>query len=126
MPPRLLRWSWWAILAVTLPLPYFMIESGRVPLISLLVFAVLTVPLAFTDPSLTTRVIGGLFAAQTLLYGWLLFVAARQVSRRLPPSRRVAMTVGIAVALVLLALCDVYVAPLSHGPGATNWFGLWH
>jgi tetrahydromethanopterin S-methyltransferase subunit C len=96
-----------------------------VPLASLLVFAALTVPLAFTDPSLTTRVIGTLFAAQAVLYAWLLYIAARLLSRRIPPTRRAATVIGVAVALLLLALCAVYVAPLSHGPGSTNWFGLW-
>lgn len=125
MSLRAARWSLWVLFALTLPLPYYMIEAGRVPWVSLFVFAVLTLPLAFTDPSLTTRVIGGLFAAQTLLYGGGLYLVARLLGARIPPLRRVAMVTGIAVALLLLALCGVYVAPLSHGPGRTNWFGLW-
>lgn len=125
MSLRAARWSLWALFCLTLPLPYFMIESGRIPAVSLVVFALLTVPLAFSDPSLTTRVIGGLFAAQALLSLGVLYLAARLLAARLPPARRLAMVGGIAVALVLLALWDVYVAPLSHGPGATNWLGLW-
>jgi hypothetical protein len=126
MSPRAVRWSLWGIFFLALPLPYFMIEPGRVPLVSLLVFALLTVPLAFTDPSLTTRVIGALFAAQTLIYAGLLYLAATMLGRRIPPARRVVAVTAIAVALLLLALCAVYVAPLSHGPGRTNWRGLWH
>lgn len=125
MSLRATRWSLWAIFCLTLPLPYFMIESGRVPAASLAVFSALTVPLALTDPSLTTRVIAALFTAQTLLYGGALLIAARLIGNRLPPARRLAMVAGIAVALALLALSPVYVAPLSHGPGSTNWFGLW-
>ena len=125
MSMRAVRWSLWAIFCLALPLPYFMIEPGRVPLASLLVFAALTVPIAFTDPSLTTRVIGSLFFAQALLYTGLLYFVARYLSRRIPPTRRLAMVTSIAGALLLLALCAVYVAPLSHGPGSTNWFGLW-
>jgi len=125
MSLRAVRWSLWAIFCLTLPLPYFMIEAGRIPWVSLFVFALLTVPVAFTDPSLTTRVIGGLFAVQTLLYGGGLYVAVRLLGARIPPARRAAMIVGIAVALVLLSLTTVYVAPLSHGPGRTNWLGLW-
>ena len=125
MSLRAVRWSLWLILCLALPLPYFMIETGRVPLVSLVVFSALMVPLAFTDPSFTTRFIAALFAAQTLLYGGALVVVARVVGNRLPPPRRLAMVVGIAAALLLLALSPVYVAPLSHGPGATNWFGLW-
>ncbi len=125
MSQRAVRWSLWVIFCLALPLPYFMIESGRVPLVSLLIFAGLTVPLAFTDPGLTTRVIGGLFASQTLLYGAGLFLVARWIGRRIPPPRRAAVVVVVAVALALIAQRGVYVAPLSHGPGATNWLGLW-
>ena len=125
MSLRAVRWSLWAIFCLILPLPYFMIESGRIPVVSLFIFALLTVPIAFTDPSLTTRVIGGLFAAQTLIYGGGLYLAARLLAARIPPTRRLAMVIGIAVALLLLMLCPVYVAPLSHGPGTTDWLGLW-
>jgi hypothetical protein len=125
MSARVFRWALWAVFCLTLPLPYFMIEIGRVPLVSLFVFAALTVPLAFTDPSLTTRVIGGLFAAQALLYAVLLYAAAAWIGGRIPAPRRLAMGSGIAAALVLLACLAVYVAPLSHGPGTTNWRGLW-
>jgi hypothetical protein len=125
MSHRAVRWSLWAIFCLTLPLPYFMIESGRIPLVSLLVFAGLTAPLAFTDPGLTTRVIAGLFAGQTLLYGGVLYLAARLLAARIPARRRVPVVVVVGFALALVALRAVYVAPLSHGPGPTNWFGLW-
>ena len=125
MSPRAVRWSLWGLFCLTLPLPYFMIETGRIPAVSLFVFAVLTVPVAVTDPSLTTRVIGGLFAAQTLLYGGGLYIAARLVGARIPARRRLLVLVALAIALTMLALCRVYIAPLSHGPGRTNWLGLW-
>lgn len=125
MSHRAVRWSLWAIFCLTLPLPCFMIESGRIPLVSLLVFAGLTVPLAFTDPSLTTRFVAGLFAVQTLVYGGVLYLAARLLGARIPARRRVPVVVVVAFALALVALRAVYIAPLSHGPGPTNWFGLW-
>jgi len=125
MALRPTRWLLWLVFCLTLPLPYFVIESGRIPAVQLLLFSALTAPLIFTDPGLTTNVIGVLFTVQTLLYGALLYVAARVVAARLPPARRGAMLCGIAVALALLALTDVYVAPLSRGSGPTNWLGLW-
>ena len=125
MSPRLTRWYLWVAAALTLPLPYYMIEGGRIPFVQLLLFSVLTVPLAFTDPGLTTRVVATLFAAQTLLYGTLLYLLARAVARRLPRRRRGLLLGGIAVALLLLAASNVYVAPLSHGARPTNWRGLW-
>ena len=125
MSLRAVRWSLWGLFCLTLPLPYFMIEVGRVPLASLAVFSALTVPIVWTDPSFNVGFIAAIFALQTLLYGGALAVVARLIGRRLPPPRRRAMVTGIAAALVLLALSPVYVAPLSHGPGATNWLGLW-
>jgi hypothetical protein len=125
MAPRLIRWVLWLVAALPLPLPYYMIEAGRIPFVQLLLFSILTVPLAFTDPGLTTRVVATLFAAQTLAYGALLWVMARAVGRRLPAARRGLLLGGIAVALLLLAAGNVYVAPLSHGARPTNWRGLW-
>jgi hypothetical protein len=129
MSRRALTLTLWLLFLCTLPLPYFMIETGRVPAVLLMVLAVLTAPLAFTDPGLTTRVVAGLFALQSLLYGALLFVAARWAARRLehalPPRRRV-----LAVAVLVLVLAgggvafDLYRSPLSHGPGRTNLLGV--
>ena len=121
MSPRLVRWLLWGLLCVLLPLPYAVIESGRIPALQLAMFAALTVPLAFSDPSLTTRVIAGLFTVQALGWGALLFVAARLLAARLPPAALLALGAG----LLLLAGTSVYVAPLSAGPLPTNWLGLW-
>lgn len=115
----------WLAFALTVPLPAFMIDAGRIPLLQLLMFSALTVPQAFIDPGLAINVLAGAFAVQTLAYGALLLVAARLITARLPPARRGAMVLGIAAALALLALADVYVAPLSHGPSPTNWLGIW-
>jgi hypothetical protein len=125
MSLRAARWSLWLIFGLALPLPYYMVETGRVPLASLVVFSALTIPLAITDPSLTTRFMAVLFTVQTLFFAFLLVLAARLIANRLPPTRRLAMITGIAVAVVLLAMSPVYLAPLSHGPGSTNWLGLW-
>lgn len=125
MSERTLRWLLVALLAALLPLPYYMIEPGRIPALQLAVFTAVTAPLMWTDPSLTTRTIALLFGVQTLLYGALLHLVARAIARRSPPPRRAALLLSIGVALAALALFDVYRAPLSHGPSATNWFGIW-
>ncbi|MDX2166002.1 MAG: hypothetical protein SF182_03030 [Deltaproteobacteria bacterium] len=125
MSARLTRWLLWLAAALTLPLPYYMIEAGRIPLVQLLLFSLLTVPLAFTDPGLTTRVVAALFAAQAVFYAAALSLAARAVARRLPAARRGMLVGVIAAALLLLAASHVYVAPLSHGSRPTNWRGLW-
>lgn len=125
MSQRTLRWLLWLLLTVTLPLPYFAIESGRIPAIQIFLFAALTAPLMITDLGITTGVLGTLFTLQALLYGGLLFVLTGWFAARIPPSRRGAALLGLTVALVGLALLPLYLAPLSHGPGPTTWLGLW-
>jgi hypothetical protein len=124
MSQRSATWVLWLLLVCTVPLPYFMIESGRVPALQLFVFAAVTAPLAFTDPGFTTRFIAVLFIVQSLLYGALTFLLARWVVRRVPHQRRDVLVAAVAVLLAIVALCDVYRAPLSHGPGATNLNGV--
>ena len=124
MSQRSATWILWLLLACTLPLPYFMIESGRVPAAQLFIFAAVTAPLAVTDPGFTTRFVAALFIGQSLLYGGLLFLVARALVRRVPPQRRDFLIAGVAALLAVMALCHVYRAPLSHGPGATNLTGV--
>ena len=119
-----MTWVVWLALICTVPLPYYMIESGRIPAAQLFALAVVTAPLAITDPSFTTRFVAALFIAQSLLYGALLYLVARAVARRVPPRRRALLT-AVAIALLAgVALLDVYRAPLSHGPGPTNIVGV--
>lgn len=123
-----MTWLLWVALVATLPLPYFMIESGRVPAAQLFLLAAVTTPLAITDPSFTTRFAATFFVAQSLLYGILLYVLARLgagliVQRVAPRWHGLALAV-IAVLLTVMALSDVYHAPLSHGPGRTNLVGV--
>lgn len=114
----------WLLLVAFLPLPYFMIESGRIPAAELLLFAAATTPLAFTDPGVTTAFAAIMFTAQSVLYGALLFVAARALVRRLPADRRAVCVLIAAALLGALASMRVYRAPLSHGRGATNIIGV--
>jgi len=124
MSQRAATWVLWLVLVCTVPLPYFMIERGRVPVAQLLVFAGVTAPLVFTDPGFTTSFVAGLFLAQALIYGALLYLVARLVVRRVPPHRRDLVVAAVAVLLAVIALCNVYRAPLSHGPGATDLNGV--
>lgn len=125
---RAMTWLLWLVFLFTLPLPYFMIESGRVPAAQLILFAALTAPLAITDPGFTTRFVAALFVAQALLYSGLLYVLARltvrALERHLAPARRAPVIVAVIIVLAAAASFDLYRAPLSHGPGATNWLGV--
>ena len=128
MSRRAMTWVLWLVAVATLPLPYFMIDSGRVPAAQLFLLAAVTAPLMVTDPSFTTRFVGSLFLAQSLLYGAALYLLARlgagAIAHRTAPRRRGLAVAVIAAALAVMALCNVYRAPLSHGPGATNLMGV--
>ena len=124
MSQRAMAWVLWLLLICTVPLPYFMIERGRVPAAQLFLFAAVTAPLVVTDPGFTTRFVAALFVTQSLFYALLLAALARAVAHRTPPPRRALVVAAIAVLLLAMALCDVYRAPLSHGPGTTNIVGV--
>jgi hypothetical protein len=128
MSRRALTWTLWLLAVATVPLPYFMIDSGRVPAAQLFLLAAVTTPLMVTDPSYTTRFIASLFIAQSLLSALALYLLARlaagAIARWTEPRQRGLAVAVIAVALIALALCSVYRAPLSHGPGATNLLGV--
>ena len=97
------------------------------PAAQLFIFAAVTAPLVITDPSFTTRFVSALFISQSLLYGSVLFIIARRIARTLaarPRGRRLAAVAIIAAVLLTLSWFDVYIAPLSHGPGATNLRGV--
>jgi hypothetical protein len=124
MSQRAMKWLIWLALICSVPLPYFMIETGRVPAAQLFLFAAVTAPLVVTDPGFTTRLVAGLFLAQSLLYGALLYIVARTVGRRVPPRRRLVVAAVVIALLTGMALLDVYRAPLSHGPQPTNIVGV--
>jgi hypothetical protein len=125
MSTRAARRLLWLAFALFLPLPYFMVEIGRVPLAQLLLFAAVTAPLLYTDWGFTMQVIAGLFLLQSLFYGLLLWLLAVLVVRFLPVARQTAIVLALVLALAALAALPLYRAPLSHGPLPTNWLGLW-
>jgi hypothetical protein len=130
MTRRATTWSLWLVLICTVPVPYFMIETGRVPALQLFVFAAVTLPLVVTDPGFTTNLVAALFATQALLYGIVLYVGARWIAgwtaARVSPRGRILFVAAVALVLGALGLANIYRAPLSHGPGATNIVGaLW-
>jgi hypothetical protein len=120
-----MQWSLWVVLICTVPLPYFMIETGRITAAQLIIFAAATTPLLISDPGFTTNFVAALFIAQSLFYGAVLYLLARGVARRVRPRRRALLVAVVAGVLVVLALFDVYRAPLSYGRGATNIFGVY-
>lgn len=128
MSRRVMTWALWLMLVATLPLPYFMIDSGRVPAAQLFLLAAVTTPLVVSDPSFTTKFIAALFVIQSVFYALVLYVlarlGARLIERRAPRRLHVAVLTALAMLLIGVALFEVYRAPLSHGPGPTNLVGV--
>jgi hypothetical protein len=125
MSQRAMQWTLWLVLICTLPLPYFMIETGRITAAQLFILAAVTTPMLISDPGFTTNFVAALFIAQSLFYGAALLLVSRAVTRRVPPRRRALLVALVAGFLVVLSLFAVYRAPLSHGPGSTNIFGVY-
>jgi hypothetical protein len=128
MSRRMMTWALWLVFAATLPLPYYMIDRGRVPAVQLFLLAAVTTPLVFSDPSFTTRFVAALFVVQSLIYGVLIYVlariGARLIERHAARRWHAIVLVGVAVLLVAAGLFEIYRAPLSHGPGPTNLVGV--
>ena len=125
MSARAFKWALFSVAICAVPLPYFMIETGRVPALQLFVFAAVTAPLVISDPGFTTRFIAALFVSQSLGYGALLYLLARTASHRIrAPRLRLGVLAGVIAVLGTVALLKVYRAPLSHGPGSTNLLGV--
>lgn len=123
------RWLLWLTLLFTVPVPYFMIEAGRVPAAELIVFAALTSAVALTDPDFASRLIAVVFVVQAGFYAALLYAAARLAARRLgrlaPGTRRLA--VGLAAAACLAAsLFPIYRTPLARSGLKANLLAVYH
>ena len=102
MSPRAARLTLWATFLATLPLPYFMVEIGWMPVVWLATLAGLVSASALLDGFSGTWLIALLFIAQTLGYAGLLYVTAIllvRLSRWLPEKGRGA-SVAVLVALL--------------------------
>ena len=128
MSRRVMTWTLWLLFAATLPLPYYMIDRGRVPAAQLFLLAAVTTRLMLSEPSFTTRFVAALFLMQSLFYGALLYalarIGARLIGRHTPARLHAIVLAALAILLVAIGLFEVYRAPLSHGPGPTNLVGV--
>jgi predicted Co/Zn/Cd cation transporter (cation efflux family) len=118
MRERTATWILWATALVTVPVPFFMIERGLVPVARLCLFALITSIAVVVDGDYAARWIAFLFVFQGALYAWLLRIVTRRVARRLVrlSSAAVQRTMVVLLVATMLAVAlaeDVYVTPLS-------------
>lgn len=126
MSDRAVRRILWLVFLLTLPVPYFMVEVGWVPVVRLLLLSAVTGAAAALEPSATAIVIAAFFAVQTLALGAVLFGIARLIAwllTRLVPRRRRAAALGVLVAALLVAsVFEIYRTPLSGRAPRANLF----
>jgi fructose-specific phosphotransferase system IIC component len=118
----------WMVFAMTLPLPYFVVEIERVPLARIVLFAGLTTAAAVTEPDFASRAIAGMLVVQAGFYGGLLYglarATARLIERRVPPQRRRAYLSLIVMVLLIGSLFPIFHTPLSNRSSRATLFGI--
>jgi hypothetical protein len=128
MSTRTSRWLLFLVLALTLPLPFFMAGLEIAPLVRLLFLEGVMLAIVASDGLAGTA---GLFAAMLAVEGLLLvaglwglsWVVARALST-VPPAVRVAC-VGIAAASLLgLSSLEIYRTPHSSSGPTANLLGI--
>ena len=113
---RVSRWLLWGTFLLTLPLPFFLVESGVVPAARILMLAGVVVGLiAVEGPQGVAGVVAAILVAQAAVYTALLWWVAHRASRLLarawPRRLAVATATLVAAALLIAASFDIYHTP---------------
>jgi hypothetical protein len=112
MNPVVTRRLLWLSLLATLPLPYFMVDVGRMPALWLAWVAAFTTASALLDGLQGTWRIALLFIAQTGIYAALLYgvarLAATALHRHVPERARIPAIAGIVALLFAVACLPIY------------------
>lgn len=120
MSPRAARCLLFAAFALTLPLPFWLVEVGAVPAARLVMLeGVLLAVIAAEGAKGAVGIAAALLGAQVVLYLVGLWLSAGLVLRPLrerSPRARAAVSAGLAVALVVIAAST----PLYHTPFRTR------
>jgi len=114
----------WAVLLLTLPVPYWVMEGGWVPTFWLFQLAGFTLAVLATEGGSIVGLITGLFVAEALLATGLLYVvarlAARALHRTVPPSWFTTSVVATVISLLGISMLHVYATPLIAGGARVN------
>ena len=128
MHRRTMRRLLWIALLVTFPVPYWVMEGGRVPTVWLLEVAGFCLAVVAAEGGSIPALLTGLFVAQTALAMGGLYLVARLVSafldRRLHgPWRRRGILAAVLL-LVTLSCFSIYSTPLVAQGRSTNLLDL--
>jgi len=114
----------WLALVVVLPVPYWVMESGRVPSLWLLELTGFALAMLMTEGGMVPQIVSGLFAGQALLSVgacWLVaWLATRVLYSAVPPEWQKRGVLAAVVLLFVSSLLRIYATPLVSGGSPVN------
>jgi len=116
----------WLMALLTVPVPIWLFEPARVPVVWLAQMAAYGAVMWVEEtPSITVRVLAAASILQTLLWAGVLHVVARVIARRLLPiDWRPLGVAGLVALLVAGALFPIYRTTFVRDGVAVSWVGL--
>ncbi len=110
----------WLALLVCAPLPFFLLETGREPVVGIVQLLGVTLALIATEgPGGAAPTVAVVLAGQVLLAAGALAVVAwlleRAIDRIFGPRRQAAILVLVSVALLVACTQAIYVTPFRTG-----------
>jgi len=124
MSTSMIRRMLWLALLVTLPVPYWVFEGGRVPTLWLGELTAFVLAMLLSEGGMVAGFVAVLFVGQTSLFVGVTWLVARYATRgraRLrSASARSAAALGAIAALLGMAFLPVYRTPLVAGGDAVN------
>jgi len=123
-----MKWSLWLTFLFTVPVPFFMVETGWVPVVRLFLFGGITSAAALFEPDWISALIATFFVLPALIFATILYLLAALLARLL--ARFVAEGGRRSVGGLLIAICfaislfPIYDTPLSNTDSRANLFGI--
>lgn len=119
-------WLLWLGAWLLLPLPYFIIANGRVPVVRIAFLAAISVGYAgFIDGSGVAWPMAYILLSHVVLYSILLAVGAALASNLIPQSvRRQVVWTSIIAGFTVALLFHVYRTPFDDVSIYSTWLGL--
>lgn len=127
MSRRASRRILWLSFVLTVPMPFWAFEGGRVPTVWLLELAAFTGALLWSEGGTVTALAFGLFLGETIIAAAALYLLARLVTRILgrgAAELRTAPVAAIVGALLVLACFAIYRTPFVAGGEPVNLAGI--
>lgn len=123
-----MKWSLWLTFLFTVPVPFFMVETGWVPVVRLLLFSGITTAAALVEPDWISALIAAFFVLPSLVFATILYLLAALTSRllvRFVADGRRRAACGFLIAICFAAsLLPIYDTPLSNTDAQPNLFGI--